>query len=501
MDRAARRDEGEHGERRRGLSPRELREARRLIRRWRRRVGGAAMLALSACGPRDAHYELTPIGPEVSISPASPIFAGASYVALVRPPDRSESGPQILMETRDPSCRVALERWEQTRSHVAELTGAIESLDRRIERAEDEETRAVIQAERDRYAAELAEASGDQRCPDAVGDAIARLPSGNNVVLLQGDAVRVLSSMSDLAPIESAEEAIVGLWLEGRSVRLAESQARRVSGGFEVTASASESETLGGPDEDDECRVPVVRREYREVLFVSTDGAVRSVDRELRSQSVGSEDVCHTYGRRTDGARSRPAARTLAAFLQRAADEEAEAIVAFERLAAELRHHGASAGLVDAARAAADDERRHVAMVVALGASLGSPIHAEAPRRPLPTRDLEAVLLENAVEGCVHETYAAAVALHQARHAAHPAIRRHFRRVAADEVGHAALAHAVHDELSPRLSPAARARVAQGLRTARRRLRESRDPEALPELGLPGARFRAAFLDHLEVAA
>ncbi|MDQ3370499.1 MAG: ferritin-like domain-containing protein, partial [Myxococcota bacterium] len=61
----------------------------------------------------------------------------------------------------------------------------------------------------------------------------------------------------------------------------------------------------------------------------------------------------------------------------------------------------------------------------------------------LPCRSLAAIAHENAIEGCVREAYGALVATYQAERAA-PALRAVFRRIAADERRHAALAEDVH---------------------------------------------------------
>jgi len=49
------------------------------------------------------------------------------------------------------------------------------------------------------------------------------------------------------------------------------------------------------------------------------------------------------------------------------------------------------------------------------------------------------VALENAVEGCVRETYGALIATRQAEAASDPVVRRAMRKIAADETAHAAL--------------------------------------------------------------
>jgi len=76
----------------------------------------------------------------------------------------------------------------------------------------------------------------------------------------------------------------------------------------------------------------------------------------------------------------------------------------------------------------------------------------------LARRTLFEVALENAVEGCVRETYGAAVGAWQARRAPDDRVRRAFAPVVADEARHADLAWDVHamDDEPPRLVRACR---------------------------------------------
>ena len=55
----------------------------------------------------------------------------------------------------------------------------------------------------------------------------------------------------------------------------------------------------------------------------------------------------------------------------------------------------------------------------------------------LPTRALGVVAIENAVEGCVRETFGALIASWQAEHARDPGIKRLMRSIARDETRHA----------------------------------------------------------------
>jgi len=118
---------------------------------------------------------------------------------------------------------------------------------------------------------------------------------------------------------------------------------------------------------------------------------------------------------------------------------EAASVPAFRRLVAELRAHGAPAPLLRAARRAIADEVRHHRLTAAIARENGA---AAAPRhiRPAAVRGLYAMAAENAREGCVRETFGAATAAFQARHAADPRLRAVMASIARDEARHALLA-------------------------------------------------------------
>ncbi len=92
------------------------------------------------------------------------------------------------------------------------------------------------------------------------------------------------------------------------------------------------------------------------------------------------------------------------------------------------------------------------------------------PRRPeiaaAEERTAFEIALENAVEGCVRETYGALVATHQSIHAQDPRIASAMREVADDEIRHAELSWALAAWLEPRLSDAERAEIDAAKRAA-----------------------------------
>ena len=104
----------------------------------------------------------------------------------------------------------------------------------------------------------------------------------------------------------------------------------------------------------------------------------------------------------------------------------------------------------------------------------------------------KAIAIDNAVEGCVHETYSAAFALVQSRTAADADVRATFGAIARDELRHAELAWELARWLDGLLVLSARRRVARARRRARDELLRTATREApaavVRDLGVPSAR-------------
>jgi hypothetical protein len=179
-------------------------------------------------------------------------------------------------------------------------------------------------------------------------------------------------------------------------------------------------------------------------------------------------------GRRPMGlapARARPAKGALGAYFASLAHLEAASVRGFRDLARRLRTHGAPRRLLAAAARAADDERRHArAMASFARRHGGSPDRPRVSRRREPT--LFELLEDNAIEGCVGETYGALLALAQAERAADPRVARAMKRVARDELSHAALAWEVLRWGLGRVSVEERGRIEGALSRALARLEE-----------------------------
>ncbi len=216
-------------------------------------------------------------------------------------------------------------------------------------------------------------------------------------------------------------------------------------------------------------------------------------------RDLGIPDACHPRGRRPAGLASLPAddvdiagdeRSTIARWFAEATHLEAASVPAFERLAAELAELGGPPRLVRAARAAARDELRHATTMARLGARAGAASLAVVIE-PVLARTLETIAIENAVEGCVNEGFAAVLCAYQARAAADPALASALETIASDEHTHAGLAFAIAGWLASRLPPSARSAVDDAIAVALDRLparaaaESSRFAAAATALGLP----------------
>jgi len=202
---------------------------------------------------------------------------------------------------------------------------------------------------------------------------------------------------------------------------------------------------------------------------------------------------------------------SLAAWLARAAHAEAASVKAFVSLGRELQAHGAPEELSHACRLAAADEVDHARRMWALAARHGG-LPTKPRMGPTPVRTLLELATENAVEGCVRETWSAMLAHWQALHAADPEVRETMARIARDETRHGELAHAIHAWAMTRLDESDRAAVHAARQRAVAGLFEGLavddvDPELSASAGLPSpqqalylARQLAPTLWHSEAA-
>ncbi len=246
----------------------------------------------------------------------------------------------------------------------------------------------------------------------------------------------------------------------------------------------------------------------RSLYFVSQSGEVKLITSEVVSQQTGLP-ICGT-GRKPEGfVASAPSmarnsnSNALGDFLATCAQLESVSIDAFEILADELQHHGAPTELVALARQAAADEVRHASLMTQLANAHHSHVQTPVITRAAP-RSLEAIAIENAVEGCVGETYGALVATYQAEHAQEPQLAAALAEIAVDETKHAQLSWRLSAWLDTRLPPDAQERVAQvrarAFATLRDQLATAGDPSLYTLGGMPRPELAQALCQSLESA-
>ncbi len=238
-----------------------------------------------------------------------------------------------------------------------------------------------------------------------------------------------------------------------------------------------------------------------EANYLTSDCPWTTEDRRIGISASGELSVLETLKVNEDGACAgrRPdglgrgfcvVADAVGAHLATLARLEAAAVVAFERLAVELDELGAPSELASRARKAARDEVRHAKMMRALARKHG--VHVpDIEVQPVRERSFVAFARENAVEGCVRETFGVADAAWRAQHAPTPALRAVFARIARDEARHAELAWDIAawaaTRLSAEQSDQLRAEMSTAWAELCTELRGSRPDAVQVALGAPSA--------------
>jgi hypothetical protein len=310
----------------------------------------------------------------------------------------------------------------------------------------------------------------------------------------RGDVVTAHATVAALqellGPIDTPQEAALRAFAEGYNLSCTDLERGAVraepDGGFRVVTTKG---FACGPN-------TAVTRFF---LEVSASGEVR----ELSSEVIERGDPGCAIGRRPVGLQA-PGRVACADALGRhfavVAHLEAASINAFLRLREELALHGASAELRDAALRSAMDEVLHTEASTRLARRFGAT--PQPPRvEALPPRSLFEVALDNAVEGCVRETYGALVAHHQALHARDAEVRQELARVAEDETRHAELSWAIDAWAREQLSAAEREALREARRAAVEALRAEvatpLDAALVTEAGMPTPQVAASLVDTL----
>lgn len=318
-------------------------------------------------------------------------------------------------------------------------------------------------------------------------------PCPHTLAVTQGDSARGIGTAAELlgflGAIDTPQEAALVAFAEDYDL----SCSTLGEGGVRVAPDGNGYEVLASKLTKD-CS-PVETTGYK--LKVTRTGTV-SV---LTSAVIRSSGGC--VGRRPAGLDEQPcsALTAVGAYFAEVAQLEAASVTAFDILRDELLLHGAPAELVEAAMAAAADEVRHEKLMAAIARRYGAT--APAPKVTVPApRPLFEVLLENAVEGCVRETFGAFVGAFQAERARDEVVARAMAGIAEDEARHAELAWRIAAWARPLLSDEERATLLAAQRQAIALLyREATVPlpdEAAELAGLPRPEEATAMLQELE---
>lgn len=303
----------------------------------------------------------------------------------------------------------------------------------------------------------------------------------NVLATTRGDTVSVINSPAALttflAPIDSEQEAAFVALTTGKGIACTDKNrgaVRAVPGGYEVVTYTDN--TCGGDG----------LTQY--LLFVDAAGNVRETSRY--TLKPGNPNCA--IGRRPVGLRPATGpmgeSGVLGQHFARSARLEEASVHAFHRLRDELAHHGAPQRLLRRIDVAARDEVRHTRQTTALAHRYGAKAQRPSIRRPV-ARSLYWIARENAVEGCVRETYGALVGLWQSTHAHDRQIAQRMQRITDDEIRHAELSWDIAAWLLPRLSARQQRHIARAQQAAvtqlRRELLASPHPTLVHDAGLP----------------
>lgn len=317
-----------------------------------------------------------------------------------------------------------------------------------------------------------------------------------------------------LAPIDSSERARLIAHRAGHAPFRGPGPLalRETEDGYVFVEESAAQKPLGQCSMQMDEIIEVERWTVRVEWTVFRDGTIEETDRdEVGQQRSTMECHPHPRGRAPEGFVAHSAPPHSFRF---AAHYEAASVIAFQRLATELRAYGAPDELVQRAEQAASDEARHAQVMLGLAQRLEGATEARAhearveeggaeldrarlaPQAGWTVRLLTAIALENAREGCVLEAYAALETLHQARYAASEQVRAELQSVAHDELAHAQLAFDLQAWLQQELTPDEREACDRLLDTTLAEL--DRQPPASPrDSGLPSAATARALKQEL----
>lgn len=197
------------------------------------------------------------------------------------------------------------------------------------------------------------------------------------------------------------------------------------------------------------------------------------------------------------------AGNVIGRYLADMAAMETAAITAFRYLSRELEAYGAPPDLIARARQAVTEETRHAEMAGLLSAAYETGVQA-VQVDDFVLRPLYDIALDNAVEGCVNETFAAACGLWQGEHAQLDTFRRVIAHISDEETEHAALSWDIHAWVMPLLSAAEQAQIRAAQAAAVEHLvadfRQEGDPLLQQAFGLPTRQQAARLFAQLKTS-
>ncbi len=211
-------------------------------------------------------------------------------------------------------------------------------------------------------------------------------------------------------------------------------------------------------------------------------------------------------GRRPSGFRQRPgtAISAVGAYFAERFELEVATHHAYVILCAELDALDAPKPLVESVERAVVEEREHIEWMRRLASRFaGVPVQDDFGGPASRPRSLSEIAVENMVEGCVRESFAAVIAGWQASHAKDHEVVEKLRNYAMRKTGHARLAWSIHRWSAKQLDELSRARVASAKEFAvyslRDEIRAEPDPEVRMIAGVPTRMEAERLIDGLSV--
>ena len=246
-------------------------------------------------------------------------------------------------------------------------------------------------------------------CPVRTGEQVSQV----SIDAVRAAGLRTLASSDGTLTVDHCTDCTNATAVQHSSQTLQSCRLLGPTSSLDATSSADLGDTGEEPPESLECRYHIV-------------------------------DSCDGVGRPPLTFRPRPSRSRdpVARYLCTATQLEAASASAFDWLATDLAGLGAPRALVQRARRAACQERRHANILGGLATARGATPAAVSMSRP-PARSLKGLAEDNVREGLVVEAWGALVATWQAATATDPAIRRAIAPIARDERAHASLSAAV----------------------------------------------------------